>query len=181
MSKNWTILETLKYTRHDWLNRLQLIKGNISLGKTEQAERIMDEIVMEMQQEAMLSNIELPRFAEKLLTHNWSGSHFKVEYELITLPKKFPLHDDMLTEWICAFFEQLNKAILPFYENCLYVKIESTEEMVRFLFEFNGIIENETELKKWLQSNDNYPDQVEFDQVGENDWLIQAVFYQMNG
>ena len=181
MSKNWTILETLKYARHDWLNRLQLIKGNISLGKTEQAKRIMDEIVMEMQQEAMLSNIELPRFAEILLTHNWNGYHFIVEYELVTLPKKLPLNDDLLTEWTSNFFEHLNKAVLPFYENCLFIKIEPTDEMVRFLFEFNGIIENETELKNWLQSNDKYPDQISFDQVGENDWLIEALFYQVNG
>lgn len=180
MSKDWTVLETLKYTRHDWLNRLQLIKGNLSLGKTEQAERIMDEIVMEMQQEAMLSNLKLPRFAEVLLTHNWRGHHFKVEYELVTLPKIPPLNDDLLAEWTKRFFEQLNKTALPFYENCLYLKIESTDDMIRFLFEFNGIIENEPELKRWLLKKDSYPDRIGFEHIGENDWLIQAIF-DLNG
>ncbi|MFD1705566.1 Spo0B C-terminal domain-containing protein [Siminovitchia sediminis] len=180
MSKHWTVLETLKYTRHDWLNRLQLIKGNLSMGKPEQAERIMEEIVIDMQQEAMLSNIKLPRFAETLLTHNWKGYHFKLDYELVTIPEKLTLDDNLLTEWIIIFFDLMNQAVVPYYENILTVKIEATDETARFLFEFNGILENETELKHWLSEQDSYPDQVTYEKTGHHEWLIQALWY-LNG
>lgn len=176
MNKNWTVLEALRYTRHDWLNRLQLIKGNLSLGKTDQAERIMDEIVLDMQQEAILSNLQLPQFAELLLTHNWKGCQFRVEYEVVHFPAGMTLDDHLLTQWVSEFFERLNQAAMPYYENCLYVTIDSTNEAVRFLFHFNGIIENMAEIKEWLNLK-GYPDQIIFESKGENDWLVQALFY----
>ena len=68
MSENLTINEVFQYIRHDWLNRIQIIKGNIALGKMEQAEQVLDDIVMDMQQEIRLTNLRLPEFTELLLT-----------------------------------------------------------------------------------------------------------------
>ena len=39
MRKEWDTIEVLKHARHDWLNKLQLIKGNLSLIKIDQRER----------------------------------------------------------------------------------------------------------------------------------------------
>ena len=63
MNEKWSIIEVFQHTRHDWLNRLQLIKGNIALGKIEQAEQIMDDITMDMRQENRLTNLQMPDFA----------------------------------------------------------------------------------------------------------------------
>lgn len=177
MSENWTVVEMLRHTRHEWLNRLQLIKGNISMGKTEQAKRIMDEIVLEMQQEALLSNLELSRFAELLLTHNWKGYRFRLEYEIVNGHEKLQLDDRLLADWTREFFEELNRASLPICDNSLYLAIESKDDAVRFLFQFNGIIENEPVLKSWLLRKEAYPDHVTYEKVSENEYQIQVLFY----
>lgn len=51
MKQNWMIVEALSHSRHDWLNKLQLIKGNLALGKVGQAENIIDGIIVEAQNE----------------------------------------------------------------------------------------------------------------------------------
>jgi stage 0 sporulation protein B (sporulation initiation phosphotransferase) len=175
MSENWTVIDTLRHARHEWLNRLQLIKGNLSMGKTEQAKRIIDEIVLEMQQEALLSNLQLPRFAEILLTHNWKGHCFRLEYEVIDFRGKMPLDDRRLADWTKRFFDELNRASLPVFDNHLYLAIEPEGDAVRFLFHFHGIMENEQTLKHWLL-NETYPDDIAFEQVSENEWQIQVWF-----
>lgn len=46
MSRDWSTLEVLRHARHDWLNQLQLIKANLSLGRTERANEIIEEIIL---------------------------------------------------------------------------------------------------------------------------------------
>lgn len=47
MDKNWTTIETLRQTRHDWLNKIQIIKGNLELNRIDRVKGIIDEIIVE--------------------------------------------------------------------------------------------------------------------------------------
>lgn len=177
MSKSWTFIETLQYTRHDWLNRLQLIKGNLSLGKADQAERVIEDIIREMQQETMLTNLELPLLAEVLLTHNWSGQHFRLHYELIGKAAGESLDDRKLADWVEELLLRLNHAAHPYHENHLYLTIDASEEdVVRFLFQFDGILENGESLAAWLESEERFPSRTAIERENEQAWLISADF-----
>ena len=66
MEKEWDIVEVLRHSRHDWLNKLQLIKGNLDLNRIDRAKAIIDEIVIEVQHESKLSNLHIPLFASLL-------------------------------------------------------------------------------------------------------------------
>ncbi|CAM3936768.1 signal transduction histidine kinase regulating citrate/malate metabolism [Lederbergia lenta] len=176
MSEKWSIIEVLQHARHDWLNRLQLIKGNISLGKIEQAERIMDEIVQNMQQEARLTNLKLPKFAALLLTHNWESHAYQLEYEILDERGTFALDDEKLTRWVGAFLNQLNQTVHPIHDNNLYLTVEKKNEEFCFHFHLNGIIENVDDLEKWLTYNKSYPDTVSLNKINETELMIVAVF-----
>ena len=39
IKKEWNTVDVLRQVRHDWLNKLQLIKGNLDLNKMERYER----------------------------------------------------------------------------------------------------------------------------------------------
>ena len=52
------------------------------------------------------------------------------------------IDDDLLTNWVNAFFSQLNEALKPFAENQLSLTIEPREQGIRFFFDFCGTIEN---------------------------------------
>ncbi len=38
----WNIVDLLSHSRHDWMNKLQLIKGNLSLQKYERVNDIIE-------------------------------------------------------------------------------------------------------------------------------------------
>lgn len=176
MGENWSTIDILQNVRHDWLNRIQLIKGNISLGKQERAELIMDQIVQEMQQESRLTNLKLPEFAVMMLTHNWEGNKFRLEYEILDEHGSLPLDDKQLTNWMRLFFTELNRAFHPIHDNYLLLTIETKLDEIRFLFHLDGIIKDIGALKEWLSITNGYPHKVSLHKINDTEANIVAIF-----
>lgn len=154
MKKEWDTIELLRHARHDWLNKIQLIKGNLSLNKMDRVKEIIDEIVIETRQESILSNLNIPQFAALLLTYNWESHSIHLEYEIIGEPNLSSSHlvkDDVLTNWTNTFLEELDQAIKAFHENHLSVTIERQETGIGFFFDFRGIITNIEHIERFLQ------------------------------
>lgn len=151
MNNDWNMIEVLRHARHDWLNKIQLIKGNLALDKIDRAKEIIDEIVVEAQQEAKLSNLKIPQFASLLLTYNWENHSFQLEYDVMDDSKCDKLDDGWLANWTSSFFACLNSSVQLFYENHLSVTIESQMEGTRFFFDFSGIITNKEQIESFLK------------------------------
>ena len=111
MKKEWNTVEVLRHARHDWLNKLQLIKGNLDLNKLDRVREIINEIVIEAQNESKLSNLNIPQFASLLLTSNWENHSFQLEFEVIDELKCGSIDDKVLVNWTSLLFECLNEAI----------------------------------------------------------------------
>lgn len=154
MEKEWDMIEVLRHSRHDWLNKLQLIKGNLDLNRVDRAKAVIDEIVMEAQHETKLSNLQLPQFASLLLKSNWVNPSFQLEYEVFADSETFVIDDALLADWTGAFFSCLNAAVDVFHDNHLSITIEPQSEGVRFFFDFSGIIKNSELIKKFLDEAD---------------------------
>jgi stage 0 sporulation protein B (sporulation initiation phosphotransferase) len=139
MDKEWDIVEVLRHSRHDWLNRLQLIKGNLDLNRIDRAREYINEIVIEAQHESNLSNFHMPRFASLLLKSNWESHLFQLEYEVLTDFQAVKINDNSLSNWTKSFFLCLDQAIEAFQENHLSITIQPQSDGVRFFFDFSGI------------------------------------------
>ncbi|WP_066365526.1 Spo0B C-terminal domain-containing protein [Neobacillus fumarioli] len=150
MKKEWDMIEVLRHSRHDWLNRLQLIKGNLDLDRIDRAKSVIDEIVIEALQETKLSNLPMPQFASLLLKANWNENAFRLEYEVLEDQEAFNIQDEVLADWTKNFFISLNQAIEIFHENHLFITIAPQAEGIRFFFDFNGIIINKKPIEKFL-------------------------------
>jgi stage 0 sporulation protein B (sporulation initiation phosphotransferase) len=114
MGKEWDIVEVLRHSRHDWLNRLQIIKGNLDLNRIDRAKAVIDEIVIEAQHETRLTNLHIPLFASLVLKSNWENPFFKLEYEILLDSESVKIDDLVLTVWAKSFFSCLNRAIEAF-------------------------------------------------------------------
>jgi stage 0 sporulation protein B (sporulation initiation phosphotransferase) len=154
MDKQWDIVEVLRHSRHDWLNRLQLIKGNLDLNRIDRAKAYIDEIVIEAQHESNLSNFHLPRFASLLLKSNWENHMFQLEYEVLTDFEAVKINDDILSNWTKSFFICLDQAIEAFQENHLSITIQPQSDGVRFFFDFSGIIIKKELIEQFLISSE---------------------------
>ena len=78
IKKEWNTVDILRHVRHDWLNKLQLIKGNLDLDKIDQAHRIIEEIIIEAQNETKLSNLNIPKFTSYSLLITGTIIHFSL-------------------------------------------------------------------------------------------------------
>jgi len=151
MNKDWNTIEFLRHVRHDWLNKIQLIKGNLDLNKPDRVKEIINEIITETKQEAKLSNLDIPQFATKLLIANWENYYFRLEYEVLAEEKCQVTEDEVLTEWTTLFFQMLNQSIKPFADNHLFISIHSMVEGIRLYIDFNGILLERETMSQFLQ------------------------------
>lgn len=149
--KNRGTLDVLRHSRHDWLNRIQLIKANMSLGRTERVNNLIDEIVLEANHESNLTNLYAPTFAEYLITFHWEPRLFSMEYEVIGQPVNLSKVDEILYKWISSLFTDLENAVNKKADNHLFLSLHVEEAEVRFFFDINGILEDTGFLTEWLQ------------------------------
>ncbi|WP_460138192.1 Spo0B domain-containing protein, partial [Priestia megaterium] len=70
----------------DWLNKLQLIKGNLALNRLDRANEIIEEIVNESKHESKheskLTNINMRLFAGFVMTYHWNNHAVRLDVEV---------------------------------------------------------------------------------------------------
>ena len=71
-----TLVQALKFARHDFLNELQLILLYIDLGKLPEAKQKIMDTTDAMRQVAMLEKLGLPAVETWLVTFDWIYSVF---------------------------------------------------------------------------------------------------------
>lgn len=165
MNKNWSTIEVLKHTRHDWLNKIQLIKGNISLNKMDRVKAIIEEIVIDAQNETHLTNLQIPTFAALIMTLNWEPHKYQLDYDVVGDIRNLSNYDLKLTEWCSQFFAILEEAVDDMGENHLSLTIDCSLEETRFFFDFSGILKDREYLTNWLTSisqSDQFPQITEY-------------------
>jgi len=155
MEKEWNTVDLLRFARHDWLNKIQLIKGNLSLGKLERVKEIIDEIVFQTQQESKLSNLSLPQLATLLLTYNWRNSPIVLDFEIETGDTK-NVDDGEITSWLKHFFYMLESNVDEMANNFLTITIQPEVEVIRFIFDFNGILKDKDLFQTFMKENASY-------------------------
>ncbi|MFD3449539.1 Spo0B C-terminal domain-containing protein [Microbacteriaceae bacterium 4G12] len=154
MTNKWTIVDALRHSRHDWLNRLQLIKANLSLGNVERVQELIDEFVGEAQQEARLMSLGMPLFSELLLTYGWEGFSCHLEYEVLGEIQDLSHFDEALYTWAKSFCATLHSALHVYTENHLCITITCEDEDVCFFFDFRGKLTDKLDLEQWLNQQE---------------------------
>ena len=162
MKDEWNILQILRHSRHDWLNVIQLIKGNLALKKYDRIEEIIQEVVNQTQNESKLSNLKIPNFANEFLVFNWeNGNHFKLDYEVIGNCQNLYIYEKSLLTWFQRFTEVLNGSCEQFGENHLQVSIELLEEEApRFTFDFHGTLTGVEKVNNFVENENNWNEQL---------------------
>jgi stage 0 sporulation protein B (sporulation initiation phosphotransferase) len=151
MNKEWNAVTLLRYARHDWLNKLQLVKGNLSLNYIDRANEIIDEIINEAKHEAKLSNLHLSKTTELLLTFNWSNNKFQLETEVIGEERNLSYYDEALNQWTESFLSYLNQSINETDNHHLMITFQLYSEKVKVSFDFNGKSEKDENMKHFLK------------------------------
>ncbi len=138
MMGKWDTVSLLRHARHDWLNQLQLIKGNLALDRTDRAKEIIEQIVQESKNEAKVSNLRMPKMAELLLTYNWQQNKYRLDYEVIGQERDLSEYDSCLYDWTLQFLTHLEKVVDLDCEPHLMITIQLLDEKARISYDFAG-------------------------------------------
>jgi stage 0 sporulation protein B (sporulation initiation phosphotransferase) len=157
MEKQWRIVDVLRHSRHDWLNKIQLIKGNLALNKIERVYEIINDIIREMQHETKLTNLKAVQFAELLMTYNWHPRLISLEYEVLGEEGDLSSYDEDLTQWSHSFFAFMEKQADERQENHMSVSIEVMPQGVNIFFDYSGTIRDKNEVKRWFHNHELSP------------------------
>jgi stage 0 sporulation protein B (sporulation initiation phosphotransferase) len=150
MEKQWRIVDVLRHSRHDWLNKIQLIKGNLALNKIERVYEIINDIICEMQHETKLTNLKAVQFAELLMTYNWQPRLISLEYEVLGEERDLSLYDEDLTQWSSSFLAFMERQADARQENHMSISIEVMPEEVNIFFDYSGAMEDTNAIRDWL-------------------------------
>ena len=183
MKKAWNIVEILRHARHDWLNRVQLIKGYISLNNIERVNKILDEIIADAYQESKLSNMNMPEFASLLLVYNWENHKIHLEYEVLGEEpgKGLAADDHLLTKWTSSFLDTLSSSVDDCAENCLSITIEEEDGGYRFFFDFRGRIMEESAVLNYLRHHSSIVDKIHEYNEQEFTFELFLPYMKVNG
>ncbi|UCZ54339.1 sporulation initiation phosphotransferase B [Bacillus shivajii] len=113
MSRDIDVVDALRHYRHDWLNQIQLIKGNLALGRLDKVDSIIDDLVQQSKNESQLSNMNIPKVATSLLTCNWEEHPYIVSFETLTGEQGWSSYEDeifrLINDIFNIFDEQSNR------------------------------------------------------------------------
>ena len=174
MNKNWTTFEVLRQARHDWLNKIQIIKGNLELNKVESVKGYIEEIIIETQQDARLSNLKLPKFGELLMTANWNNWKFECEYEVIEVFEGLQASDELMYEWTNRYFHMLDQQLDPFTENILTISIYQNKGMdMSCSYHLQGKLKDVESVKQFLSTSVAKQQTIELCECDENEFFFK--------
>ncbi len=149
MSNKWTTVDLLRHARHDWLNQLQLIKANLSLGRTERAKEIMNEVIELSREESRISNLKTPNLSEYLLTYNWLKHPVKLYGKVNGESGDFSLFEEELLHTTKEVCDVLNNSISGYDEYSLTVTFDPAA--LRVCYTFQGALTDEKDTYEVLR------------------------------
>ncbi|TYR82276.1 sporulation protein [Priestia megaterium] len=155
MEKEWDVVEVLKYARHDWLNKIQLIKGNLALNRIDRANEIIEEIVSESKHESKheskLTNMNMRMFTSFVMTYHWYNHAVRLELEVLGPLQDLSKYDEQVYRWCRYLTYTLEQYIDYHVDNYLSISLCVEESATCFFFDFSGILTDIQELQNKLK------------------------------
>jgi len=136
--KPFSVNDALRFSRHDFLNQLQLIKMNIDLERLDDAREVITNYTEACKAVYELSNLHLPETSEWLQTANWRFPAFQVSLNTQIINSFKPEFDRGIRDTFESFTQKLHDQLSPYHENELRIWITSTEELFKITVEAVG-------------------------------------------
>ncbi|WP_165763717.1 Spo0B C-terminal domain-containing protein [Halalkalibacter urbisdiaboli] len=165
MTNQKDILEALRHTRHDWLNVMQLIKGNLALKRYDRIETIIETVTQKSINESKLSSMEAPAVAVYLLTYNWNCHALNLDIDIIGEVKSFASHEPQLLHLCESIIKQLTASSSKDFENTLLLTFLFKDNVCEITFDYHGkLLMKESDWEPVLKKLDPEVNLVEWDE-----------------
>lgn len=159
-----TIADTLKYSRHDFLNELQIILMNIDLGETERARAAIFNATEKIKEQSKLFALGVPKSELFLATFEWQYNVFEKNLHCKVAEPLKDVDDDELVTILQELIEQPMKQIDRFSTYTIDLIVQSEALKWQIIVKITGALpklEHHTIKKETVQVEE---------QLDENLW-----------
>lgn len=122
-----TIAKALKFSRHDFLNELQLILLNIDLGKWPEAKNALLSATDKMQQVSKLEKLRMPATELWISTFDWVHTVFSKTLHCDIIVGKRLADDEKVAQMLEQAVSDITRAVDPFHECMMEIQVNATE------------------------------------------------------
>lgn len=135
MEERLSAQELLKYSRHDHMNTLHLIRMLMDLGQQDGIRRAIDEAVERARQESAIGALGMPRLGVWLLTFGWRFPEYEVFLDVSADGPGDRETDGEAEAFLEELFSDLHESLSPYaeYRAHIRVKTESGAWAVNFM------------------------------------------------
>jgi stage 0 sporulation protein B (sporulation initiation phosphotransferase) len=174
MTNSKDVLEALRHTRHDWLNVMQLIKGNLALKRYDRIEHIIETVTQKSVSESKLSSMGVPSTATYLLTFNWSAQALKLDIDVVGEIKSLASHDQILKQICETIIEYLSVSGANDSENTLLLTFLFKDHTCEITFDYHGKLLIEERV--WAPFLKKLEPKVDLVELGEYECVLYTCF-----
>ena len=121
-----TLIQALKFARHDFLNELQLVLLYIDLGKLPEAKQKIMDTTDAMRQVAMLERLGLPAVETWLVTFDWMYSVFPKTITSAITPGIRQTDDAVIAAYLEQVFCIAEKMVDPTSDYAAQIDVQAT-------------------------------------------------------
>ncbi|WP_332694187.1 Spo0B C-terminal domain-containing protein [Halalkalibacter lacteus] len=174
MTNQLDVLKALRQTRHDWLNVMQLIKGNLALKRYDRIEEIIDQVTQQSICESKISEIQAASVVYFLLTYNWFSTKMKLEIDVAGDIFSLEKEEIQLLRLCEEITEKLTIGSSTDSENHLLLTFLFTDNKCEMTFDFQGTLEMKSE--DWHQFIKDWEPDVKLVEMSKHECVLIASF-----
>lgn len=137
-NKQLTVTDALKFTRHDFLNKLQIILMNIDFNNVSEARRVILRATEEIRQQSMLAQLGLPATEQWLLSFGWLYPAFEETLTCTCKAGKRATDDQEVVDFLDSVFSEVEQSLDATIEYTTYIDVRSTSTNWAITITING-------------------------------------------
>ena len=125
-----TVRDAMSFTRHDFLNELQLILMHMDLDNNVEARRQLLDVTERMRIESQVSALRMPVLETWILSFNWHHSEFtkQLKTHVVASQSKRRADEDAVVASLDELLNQLAAGADPYSDNAIELTVEATPE-----------------------------------------------------
>lgn len=141
-----TVVEALKFARHDVLNELQLILMHIDFGDVKQARRAVMQTTDKIKQVSSLHKLGLPKLEEWLMTFDWVYTAFQKTLNCTIERGNWKVNDEEIVAYLQEVFQDIETIVTSSIEYEVMIDVQATSSNWSICIQINDALDGKKQL-----------------------------------